>query len=149
MNGNFRNAYGLFWEGRYRPVLMVVLQIVLGAVFTHAWGIAGLYAGIALSRMLSVGILDPYIVHKYGLHKKPARYYVEYMQYLFVALITGMGLHYAYSWIPANSLVMWILKGVILFVSANLIYFVVFYKTDTCAYIRAKTRAILTKAKRK
>lgn len=149
MNGNFRNAYGLFWEGRYRPVIMVILQIVLGALFTYFWGIAGLYIGIAVSRLLSVGILDPYIVHKYGLHKNPTRYYLMYMLYLVLAVMTGTVLYFAYSWIPANSLVMWGLKGIVLFVSANLIYFVVCYKTDTCVYIRAKARNILTKAKRK
>lgn len=142
MNGNFRDAYGLFWEGRYRPIVMIVLQISLSILFVQLWGIGGLYIGIIVSRILSVGTIDPIVVHKYGLHRKSWGYYRDYYLNVGVVVLIAVVLKYAFAFIPSTSLVLWIVKGAIVFIAANILYLLLFFRSDSVLFMKEKVLSI-------
>lgn len=145
MNGNFRDAYGLFWEGRYRPIIMIALQIGLSTLFASWLGIAGVYIGIILSRLLSVGIIDPIIVHKYGLHKNCFGYYKDYFGQLILAVAVAVGFKFVFSFIPSTSILMWVIKGVVVFLASNLIYLMIFIKSDSVIFMKEKASSVIEK----
>ena len=41
VTNSFRNAYGLFWIAKYRPIIMVIINIVISVVLVQFIGIAG------------------------------------------------------------------------------------------------------------
>ena len=66
VTNSFRNAYGLFWIAKYRPIIMVIINIVISVVLVQLIGIEGVLIGTLISRLVTTAWLDPYIVHKYG-----------------------------------------------------------------------------------
>lgn len=82
----FRTANGLFVQGKYRPALMAILNIVLDIIFVQKWGVFGVYVATTISRLLTQCWFDPYLVFTKVYRKMPWKYY---LQYLFYALITA------------------------------------------------------------
>ena len=82
VTNSFRNAYGLFWIAKYRPIIMVIINIVISVVLVQFIGIEGVLIGTLISRLVTTAWLDPYIVHKYGFEISPKSYYIDYLKYL-------------------------------------------------------------------
>lgn len=145
MNSSFRNAYGLFWQGRYRPVAMVVTNIMTSILLAKIMGLIGVFIGTIISRIFTVGIMDPYIVHKYGLHKNMLQYYIDYVGYLLSMLGTYFITSKALNFIEINSLASWVIKGGITFLGANLIFLLIYYRTSRFKYLLRVVKGLSSK----
>jgi len=135
MNGNFRDAYGLFWQGRYRPLLMIISQVTFSYVLAKYFNIAGIYIGIILSRLVTVGIIDPYIVHKFGLHTKLSHYYMDYYTFFALTILNLYFTYYVTNFILVYNIYTWIIKGLATFVLCNAFYFICYFNTKPFKYL--------------
>lgn len=123
----FKEAFGLYWEDRYRPILETVLNLLFSVILTIKIGIAGVFIGTILSNLLSNLMIEPYIVFKCGLNESSGRYYVQYLRYLFVFLLNSMVLLRISDLIVVSSFVNLILKASMVFLLAlcgNSIFFI-------------------------
>jgi len=84
---SFRTANGLFIQGRYRPAIMAVMNVVLAIIFVQKWGIAGVYIATLVSRLLTQCWFDPYLVYHHVFHKMPWTFFRDY---LLQAVITAV-----------------------------------------------------------
>lgn len=138
VNSNFRNAYGLFYEGRYRPVCMIIINLVSSIILAKYIGITGIFIGTLLSRVLTVGIFDPFIVFKYGLKMPLVNYYKAHGMYHTVTIIVGTVLFFVFKNWTTHSLMWWMLKAMCLFVAVNLLYIIVFFRNKAFIELRKK-----------
>lgn len=60
----FRNANGLFQQGQFRPVFMILLNIIGAFILYRFWGLAGIFASLVLSRLITQIWYDPLILYK-------------------------------------------------------------------------------------
>lgn len=86
----FRSGCGLFYEGRYRPLFTVVLNVCLSLLFGHYWGITGILMATINSRLLTTWWFDAYIVFKHIFVQKVYGYLAVYL--LNVAIVCLLGL---------------------------------------------------------
>lgn len=131
----FRNAYGLFWEGRYRPIIMVLANIISSIILVRYIGLSGVFIGTILSRLLSVGIIDPYIIHKYGFKLPVKPYYVIKIKYGFIVLFIGIFTNWITSYIHIMNIWLWILKGIIVCIIPTFILIIAFWRKEEFKYI--------------
>lgn len=87
----FRNAMGLFWNDRYKPIFEVGINMVASLILVKKLGIAGVILGTTISSILTNFWVEPYVFFKYGIRKKwkknLASYYFKYGKYtLFTAI---------------------------------------------------------------
>ena len=145
VNSNFRNAYGLFYEGRYRPILMILVNLGSSIILAKYIGITGIFIGTLLSRLLTVGTFDPYIVFKYGLHAPLKQYYQSHGFYHVVTIVTGAVMFIVFrNWIT-DSVFMWILKAICVFVLTNILYIIIFFRNDNFKDAKNRVISILRK----
>lgn len=130
VNSNFRNAYGLFYEGRYRPICMIIINVAASIFLANRIGVTGIFIGTLLSRILTVGIFDPYIVFKHGLKKPIIKYYQAHGIYHLITIGMGCFIFLLFNLWETNSIVGLILKAVTVFGLTNLVLVMFFYKTD-------------------
>ena len=90
VTSSYRNAYGLFKQGRYRPIAMVIINIVSSIILAKYIGILGIVIGTLLSRLLTTAWFDPFIVYKHGFKSSPKKYYKKYIMYLTTFIILGV-----------------------------------------------------------
>lgn len=87
----FRTGNGLFVQGKYRPAIMAVLNIVLDIFFVKIWGVFGVLLATTVSRLLTQVWFDPYLVYKNVFKKKPWEYYWIYLQQAMITAVCCMG----------------------------------------------------------
>ncbi len=138
VNSNFRNAYGLFYEGRYRPVCMIIVNVVSSIILAKYIGITGIFIGTLLSRIFTVGTFDPFIVFKYGLEIPLVNYYKAHGIYHIITFIVGFVLFFIFEKWTTPSLVWWALKAMCLFISINIVYIILFFRHKAFIELRIK-----------
>lgn len=74
----YRDACGLFWKGKARPVATAVLNIVISIVLVQYIGLAGVIAGTIISWLLTTWWYDPYLIYRQAFSMSPRRYFFGY-----------------------------------------------------------------------
>lgn len=83
-----KDACGLFWEGKWRPVISGLLNLVLSLLVVKPLGVAGVIGMTTVSRMLTTWWFDPYLVFKHAFKMSPKPYYIRYIKrLLFIAAV--------------------------------------------------------------
>lgn len=142
VTNSFRNAYGLFWIAKYRPIIMVIINIVISVVLVQFIGIEGVLIGTLVSRLVTTAWLDPYIVHKYGFEISPKSYYIDYLKYLVIFIAISTILNYFVSMIAINNIFILILIAILVVISVNVILVLLFFKTSEFNYFYDKIKKI-------
>lgn len=142
VTNSFRNAYGLFWIAKYRPIIMVIINIVISVVLVQFIGIEGVLIGTLISRLVTTAWLDPYIVHKYGFEISPKSYYIDYLKYLVIFIAISIIFNYFVSMITINNIFILILIAILVVISVNVILVLLFFKTSEFNYFYDKIKKI-------
>lgn len=79
---NFKEGSGIFWQGRYRPLIGFLLNVSFSIILVQIWGIAGVIWTAVLSRVLTESWFDPLLVYKHTLHRSPKFYFRNLVGYL-------------------------------------------------------------------
>lgn len=77
----FRTSNGLFVQGKYRPVIMAVLNILISVVLAKKIGISGIILGTIISRALTQLWYDPWLIFKYVFNESIKKYFLKYLFY--------------------------------------------------------------------
>lgn len=135
---SFRNAYGLFYKARFRPILMVILNIAISIILVKPLGVSGVIIGTIVSTLLTTAWLDPYVLYKYGFCKNPTKYFITYMIYMIIYLITLFVSYNLFSKIFISNIIIWILVAIILIIFILLIVSILFFKSEEYKYFYKK-----------
>lgn len=84
----FKDASGIFWFGKYRPVLTCILNIAFSLLLVKPMGITGVVLATAFSRMLTTVWYDPHLVFKHAFNKSSKSYGIKYLFYCIVIAST-------------------------------------------------------------
>lgn len=84
----FKDASGIFWYGKYRPLATCILNILFSLALVKPLGVAGVVIATILSRLLTTFWFDPYLIFKYAYKGGLKKYFSIYSFYLFLVFIT-------------------------------------------------------------
>lgn len=132
---NYRQTMGIFVEGKWRPIISAVINIVVSILFAEIWGLPGVLWGTAVARLTTNVWFDPYLVFKRGMKISPITYYKDYLKKGIQAVIIGIVCYFITSKIPDTSLVYLILKGALSFCTSFGIIFVLYCRTKEFYYL--------------
>lgn len=83
----FRDAYGLYWQDRYKSVAEMFINIGLSTYLTINYGIIGVIWGGIISNLLTNFWIEPYVLFKNGLKIKFRDYLKRYFCFGLVTTI--------------------------------------------------------------
>lgn len=83
----YRTTLGYFVEGRFAPLCAAILNIVLSVLLCKLCGLSGIFFATVISRSLTFGIIDPYLIYSKSFHKPLIEYYKQYGGYLILHVI--------------------------------------------------------------
>jgi len=145
VTNSFRTAYGLFYIAKFRPIVMVILNIIISLILVKHLGVAGVILGTIISKLITIVWLDPYIVYKHGFNENPMSYYIKYIYYLLITVASSFILYMLSNYIVVNNILMWILLGIIIFIIYNLIIIILFHKTEEFNFFYNKLKKYIKK----
>lgn len=145
VTNSFRSAYGLFYKARFRPIVMVIINIVVSIILVKHYGIAGVLIGTIASRLLTIAWLDPYIIYKYGFKGNIFEYYKKYLYYLGIFIASSAFIYYLTTFINTKNILMWIISALGSIIIYNLIIYILFHKKEEFKYFHSQIKRIINK----
>lgn len=135
----FRSTLGLFKQGKFRPILVAILNIVLSIVLGRQCGVFGVLFATFLSRAAISLWYDPLILHRYGFEVscKPffARYFrrVLLLTAVLIAMLTIR--HVVLS--SATTVLRFAVMTMVTAIVPNAIFWLAYRRCEEYAYFRS------------
>lgn len=83
----FKDALGLYWQDRYKPILESIINIIMSITLVQKMGIAGVFLGTLISTLTTCFWIEPYVVYKYGLKQNLRKYFSKYLKYMSLGIV--------------------------------------------------------------
>ena len=142
----FRSTLGLFKQGKYRPIIVALVNIVLSIILGKVWGVFGILFATFLSRAIINLWYDPIILHKYGFGVSCKPFFIRYLKrILLLATVSLIMLIVRNAVMPTGvTLLRFVLMVMITAIIPNVILWAVYHRSDEYAYFKsiAKDRII-------
>ncbi len=146
--GVFRNAFGLFVQGRFRPVASAITNLVLSLIFVQFLGMFGVFLGTLVAYVGFNYWYDPFVIYKHALGKPSKYFWIKSIKYLITvgALIIICVFTALLTTTSFKGIWLFLIRGVEATVIFNVVFVLLYRKSDEYKYIYDK---LLSKQLRK
>ena len=139
---NTKEAMGLFWNDRYKPIAEVAVNLIVSILLGKELGILGVLLGTLISTVMVPFWVEPYVLYKHGLKQKLWKYYAFYFTYLAVTVLAGSITGILCAAAPSG-FGGFVVKMGICAVVPNLVYLLVYCRTKEFAYLWGVAKRLL------
>ncbi len=134
--GNYKSKAGLFVQDKYAPVFEGLVNLIASIILMQRLGLVGVFIGTTISTLLVPFWNQPRILYKNLFKKSVWIYFRKYIFYLLLTLIIGLGTSSVCNlFIDGYSFISLCERGIICLIIPNIIYLVLFYKTEEFKYL--------------
>lgn len=133
----FRDALGLYYQDRKKPVVESIVNLVISIILAKKYGIIGVFIGTTISTLGIAFWWESLILYKYGLKENVVKYYGKTIIYFITALTTG-----SITFILANllfkdaNIINLIGKLAVCVIIPNMIYYCLYRKNSYFTYFK-------------
>ena len=132
----FKNKAGLFTQDKYISVIEGLVNLFGSLLLIKYFGFIGVFLGTTLSTLTTVFWSQPRVVYKYLFKRKVSEYFIKYFSRIVIMLLVGgVTTSICNVLIIGNSFISLMGRGIICVISVNLIYILLFFKTDEVKYL--------------
>ena len=142
---SYKDACGLFWEGKFRPMITAILNIIISIILVKKCGVAGVVLGTIISRLITTWWFEPMLVYKKAFKMPVMGYFVRYIFAVVLVLANTVLIRYIGSFYTGNMFVSFVLKALLCVVISNVTFFLVYRKTEEFGYIKNIVTGLLGK----
>lgn len=146
---SYKDACGLFWKGRYRPVASAALNIIISLLLVKPLGVAGVFLGTIISRFLTTWWFDAWLIHRNAFEISPKKYYIRYFMSLLRVTLVGAAISFATA--PLEQYGVWVLfvaRCIACIIIPNVVFFLRFRKSEELLYLVSAAKPLIKKLKR-
>lgn len=93
----FKEATGLYWNDRYKPLAESVINLVASIYLTIHSGVIGVVVGGIISTLLTCFWVEPYVLFYNGIDIKLKDYFADYLIFTAVSLLSALTSKFIYS----------------------------------------------------
>ena len=135
----FRNTFGLFVQGQFRPAISALINIVFSLILVQYYGTIGVFLGTLIA-YLSISIwYDPYVVHKHAFKKSVFPFYKKSVFYLITVFAVNIAVGFCVSLVRLpNLLLEFLIKALVTVILVNAGFVLAYRNTEEFKYIYKK-----------
>jgi hypothetical protein len=125
----YKDAMGLWWEDRWRPVVSAVTNLIVNIILVNTIGIAGV---IISTFICSVFIATPwgnYVLFKNYFKDGLKKYFLNLGYCYLVTFIACIATYYACSFVTKGGILCVVLRGVICCIVPNVLMIILYFWT--------------------
>ncbi|MFJ5759890.1 lipopolysaccharide biosynthesis protein [Neobacillus sp. NPDC093182] len=143
---SFRETTGLFKKGKYRPIIAALINLVASLYLVQKLGIAGVLYGTVISRLLTYFWYDPYVIFKYVFQRSVKKYFIKYIFFLLLVFISAIITNILGDLLDYSTLINIVIRGSLSLVIPNILFFILFRKSEEFNYLLNIIRKIGVKS---
>ena len=145
---SLKDAYGIFYQDRYKPIVEAITKVALSVLLGLKLGVNGIFLGTLISKMICI-VVEPYVVYKYGIGwEHLADYIKKYLLYLFLFVFITFVTYALASLCGDGGMLSFLGKMAVCLVFPNVVVFLLFRKTTEFAWISGLMQKVKLKFKR-
>lgn len=131
----FKTAAGVFEQDQYVTLIQGIVNLIISITLVQKLGVVGVYVGTLISGLIG-NVTMPIVVYKYILDRPVKEYFVNFVKYRGVMLLTFMILAVIKNYVmPDVTIISFAVMFVITCVVYNLIYLLAFGRTKEFGYL--------------
>lgn len=125
-----RDALGIFWYDRHKPIVESVINLVCSIPLAIYMGVSGVLLGTLISTVTTSLWIEPYVLYKHGFKRNVISYFVKYFGYTLTTVIAGAICWFLCEHLPnMNTYLLFVTKMLICGITPNVIFLLVYFKT--------------------
>ena len=135
----FRSTIGLFKQGKFRPILVAILNIILSIFLGKLWGVFGVLFATFLSRAAISLWYDPLILHRYVFEVSCKPFFARYFRrvlLLTTILIVMLTIRYVVL-SSATTVLRFAVMTMFTAIVPNAIFWLAYHRCEEYAYFRS------------
>lgn len=142
----FRDACGLYWNDRYKPLAESVINLTASIYLTIHYGVIGVVIGGIISTLLTCFWVEPYVLFNNGIDIKLKDYFMDYLKFTVVTLCAASISKFVYVNLFAKVTLLNFIAGIFICVSMTLVlWLAVFAKREEMQYLVHFAKSKFTK----
>lgn len=132
----YRDALGLFWHDRYKPIIESIINLVASIILGIKYGVLGIFMGTIISTVTTSLWIEPYVLYKYYFKENIIDYLYRFIKYTLVVVLTYLIVQKIVILININGILGLLIKGVVSLILSILIMTIVFIKTNEIKHVK-------------
>lgn len=147
----FRSTLGLFSQGKYRPLIVAAINIVLSICLSFFWGVFGVLIATSISRVCVNLWYDPWLIHRDGFHRSVVPFFLSYLKriVLLISITILMQLISYAVFSNGITILRFIVMTCITSIVPNSIMILLYHRTEEYRYFYELIKGILKRGKKK
>lgn len=138
----FKDAYGLFFQNRYTPLIESGINLLVSVWLVQIYGVIGVLLGTTVSSLLAPVWSEPYVLFRYGFRSPVVEYWKQYIKYLLLILGTGSIVWILCGRIRYVPVISFLLKGFCCVIVINSLFFIILRNDKNMKYYLGIIRTI-------
>lgn len=131
----FKDAKGLFWNDRYKPLVESIFNLLLSIPLTIYFGIAGTFIGTVFTNIFVSGLVESYILFKRGFNMCLRKYLLLQCRYYFLFFWGILVCYTITNMINLNCPFKIFIDGFVIILIMFFNLFIIFYNSDELKYL--------------
>lgn len=128
--GLYKDALGMWWEDRFKPIAISLVNLVGTIVCAYF----GFYEGVVLTTAVAYSFVglpwETHVFYKYYMKEKPTKYYAKQLFYTAVCVGTAALTYFICSLIPLYGIRLIVVRFIICLFVPNVVMFIIYYSTN-------------------
>ena len=145
----FRSTLGLFAQGKYRPLIVAAINIVLSICLSFRWGVFGVLIATSISRACVNLWYDPWLIHREGFHRSVRPFFNTYLKRILLLIAIAGLMRLVSGVVFRDGITIWNFAVMVCITAVvpNGIMLLIFHNTDEYRYFRDLLWGMLKKGK--
>ena len=130
----FKDALGLYWYDRYKPLAESAINLVVSILLCIKLGVAGIFLGTIISTLTTCFWIEPFVLFKYGFKKAVWPYFAHYAVYALVTTLATLLTVWCCAFVRGNGIGAFGVKCLLCAVIPNLAFYLSFRESKEFIY---------------
>jgi O-antigen/teichoic acid export membrane protein len=131
----FKDAMGLYWQDRYKPIFEVIINLTFALILVRSFGLIGVLIGTTISTLATCFWVEPYILYKYGFKSSSLPFFGRYLIYKLITILTCLITVGFANLFSEMTIINFIFRLIICILIPNLLFILFFRKTSEFKYL--------------
>ncbi len=149
VNLTFRDAMGLYWYDRYKPIAEIIINLTVSLIAVIKIGTPGIFVGTIVSIMTTCFWIEPLVTFKHGFKVPVWEYFKKYFLYTAVVVGDGCFTYWICNALAPEGWVGVVVRVFLCIIVYNVIVWVLFARTNECKEIFARVKMIIKNLKQR
>ncbi len=148
MTYTYREAAGLWWEDRFRPLVATAVNLIVNIILVQIIGMNGVIISTLICTIFINVPWGSYILFKKYFNKPLQEYFDQLVYYFVVTNLAGVVTLWICSFLPESGWIILFVKAFICCIVPNIIFFVFYRKMQEFKHTQTLVEKVLNKVKR-